>query len=100
MVMSADTNADPAHYTVWTYPWDVARLGVDAVLAEIAGHGLHGIDLAATRLLCVKAKNHFRAAFQPVCRRIIDVSAPGPAAVDLRQLPFRHAPRHLHPLSA
>lgn len=61
---------------------------------------LHGIDLAATRLLCVKAKNHFRAAFQPVCRRIIDVSAPGPAAVDLRQLPFRHAPRHLHPLSA
>jgi hypothetical protein len=46
--MSADTNADRAHYTVWTYPWDVARLGVDAVLGEIADHGLHGIDLAAT----------------------------------------------------
>jgi hypothetical protein len=46
--MGADTNADMAHYTVWTYPWDVARLGVDAVLAEIADHGLHGIDLAAT----------------------------------------------------
>lgn len=46
--MGADTTADGAHYTVWTYPWDVARLGVDAVLAEIAGHGLHGIDLAAT----------------------------------------------------
>jgi len=61
---------------------------------------LHGIELAATRLLCVKAKNHFRAAFAPLCRRIIDVAAPGPAAVDLRQLPFRHAPRHLHPLSA
>jgi hypothetical protein len=41
-------NADRAHYTVWTYPWDVARLGVDAVLGEIAGQGLHGIDLAAT----------------------------------------------------
>jgi microcystin degradation protein MlrC len=54
---------------------------------------LHGIDLAATRLLCVKAKNHFRAAFAPVCRRIIDVAAPGPAAVDLRQLPFRRVPR-------
>jgi microcystin degradation protein MlrC len=40
------------------------------------------------------------AAFAPVCRRIIDVAAPGPAAVDLRQLPFRRAPRHLHPLSA
>ena len=46
--MSADTNADQAHYTVWTYPWDVARLGVDAVLGEIADHGLHGVDLAAT----------------------------------------------------
>ncbi len=61
---------------------------------------LHGIDLARTRLLCVKAKNHFRAAFAPLCRRIIDVAAPGPAAVDLRQLPFRHAPRRLHPLPA
>jgi hypothetical protein len=46
--MSADANADRAHYTVWTYPWDVARLGVDAVLGEIAELGLHGIDLAAT----------------------------------------------------
>jgi len=61
---------------------------------------LHGIDLAATRLLCVKAKNHFRAAFAPLCRRIIDVAAPGPAAVDLTHLPFRFAPRRLHPLSA
>jgi hypothetical protein len=46
--MSADNDADRAHYTVWTYPWDVARLGVDAVLGEIAEYGLHGIDLAAT----------------------------------------------------
>jgi microcystin degradation protein MlrC len=61
---------------------------------------LHGVDLAKTRLLCAKAKNHFRAAFAPLCRRIIDVAAPGPAAVDVRQLPFRHAPRDLHPLSA
>ena len=40
------------------------------------------------------------AAFAPLCRRIIDVAAPGPAAVDVRHLPFRHAPRDLHPLSA
>lgn len=53
---------------------------------------LHGIDLAALRLLCVKAKNHFRAAFTPLCRRIIDVDLPGPAALDLRHLPYRHLP--------
>ena len=47
---------------------------------------LHGIDLAHTRLLCVKAKNHFRAAFADRCRRIVDIDAPGPAMLDLRAL--------------
>jgi microcystin degradation protein MlrC len=56
---------------------------------------LHGIDLAQIRLLAVKAKNHFRAAFAPACRRIIDVDLPGPAALDLRHLDFRHAPADL-----
>ncbi|MFQ5958526.1 MAG: M81 family metallopeptidase [Alphaproteobacteria bacterium] len=53
---------------------------------------LHGIDLAATRLLCVKAKNHFRAAFGGMCRAIVEVDAAGPAGLDLARLPFRHAP--------
>ena len=56
---------------------------------------LHGIDLASVRLLCVKAKNHFRAAFGPLCRAIVEVDAPGPAGFDLRRYPFRHAPRAL-----
>jgi microcystin degradation protein MlrC len=51
---------------------------------------LHGIDLATTRLLCAKAKNHFRAAFGPLCRQIVEVDCPGPAAADLSRLPFRH----------
>ena len=38
---------------------------------------LHGIDTARTRLLCVKAKNHFRAAFAGA--GIVDIDAPGPA---------------------
>jgi microcystin degradation protein MlrC len=51
---------------------------------------LHGIDLASTRLLCVKAKYRFRAAFASLCTQIIDCDAPGPATVDLRALPFRN----------
>jgi len=51
---------------------------------------LHGIDLATTRLLCAKAKNHFRAAFGPLCRQIVEVDCPGSAAADLSRLPFRH----------
>jgi microcystin degradation protein MlrC len=50
---------------------------------------LHGIDLSQTRLLCVKAKNGFRAAFEARCARIIDCNALGPASADLASLPFR-----------
>ncbi|WP_233236519.1 M81 family metallopeptidase [Bordetella sp. LUAb4] len=55
-----------------------------------AFYALHGIDLQALRLLCVKAKNHFRAAFAERCVRIIDCDAPGPACLDLSRLPFRN----------
>lgn len=51
---------------------------------------LHGVDLAATRLLCVKARNHFRVAFEPLCARIVDCDSLGPAAADLGSLPFRN----------
>jgi hypothetical protein len=47
----------------------------------------HGIDLAATRLLCVKATNHFRAAFAKRCAAIFDVDCPGPMIVDAERVP-------------
>lgn len=53
---------------------------------------LHGIDLPATRLLANKAKNHFRAAFAGRCSAIVECDCPGPAALDLAALPFRHVP--------
>lgn len=53
---------------------------------------LHGIDLGATRLLANKAKNHFRAAFAERCSAILECDVPGPAALDLAALPFRHVP--------
>lgn len=46
--MAGEGTREHPHLTVWTYPWDVSRLGVDAVLADIADHGIDGIDLAAT----------------------------------------------------
>ncbi|WP_137127812.1 M81 family metallopeptidase [Roseomonas sp. HF4] len=54
---------------------------------------LHGIDLGATRLLANKGKNHFRAAFRDRCVAIVECDAPGPAALDLAALPWRHVPR-------
>ena len=59
---------------------------------DVAYFDLHGIDLGAVRLLCVKAKNHFRAAFRAACAEIIDVDTPGPASADLARLRYRRVP--------
>ena len=61
---------------------------------DMAWCRLHQIDLNQTRLLCVKAKNHFRAAFLPQLLGIIDIDTPGPAMLDLAALPYRHVERH------
>lgn len=57
---------------------------------------LHGIAPEQLDLLCVKAKNHFRAAFGGMARCLIDVDAPGPAAASLAHYRFRHAPQGLY----
>jgi microcystin degradation protein MlrC len=49
---------------------------------------LHGIDIENEQLLFVKAKNHFRAAFDAICSEIVDIDAPGPACLDMTMLPF------------
>lgn len=56
---------------------------------------LHGIDLSKIGLLCVKAKNHFRAGFTELTRCIIECDSPGPAGVSLKHYDFRHAPKEL-----
>jgi len=53
---------------------------------------LHAIDPTTAGLMCAKAKNHFRAAFGEMFDPIVEVDTPGPAAADLRALPFRHLP--------
>jgi microcystin degradation protein MlrC len=59
---------------------------------------LHGINIADIAVLCVKAKNHFRAAFTALCPVMIDIDAPGPAALEISRFPFRLAPPTLYPL--
>ena len=61
---------------------------------------LHGIEIQQMKLVCAKAKNHFRAAFTPLVERIIDVDTVGPAMADLSRLPWRHVPRNLIELGA
>ncbi|MEQ8814718.1 MAG: M81 family metallopeptidase [Thalassobaculum sp.] len=84
---------------------DVGNVGIIVTTACGSAHdpaffALHGIDVAATAVLCVKAKNHFRAAFGAICPAMIDIDAPGPAALDIAGFPFRLAPPTLYPLRA
>jgi len=61
---------------------------------------LHGLDPTRPGLVCVKAKNHFRAAFGTIFRKIIDCDTAGPAALDLARLPFRNVPPERLPRTA
>lgn len=78
------------------------RLVVSSVSASPHDPGLPealGIDTAGIDLFCVKAKNHFRAAYEGRFGTIIACDAPGPAALDIAGFAFVRAPRHLHPLT-
>ncbi len=90
-------------------PADVGRTallevkGVQVIITEScqtpndpAYFRLHGIDPEQLDLLCVKAKNHFRAAFRGMARCLIDIDAPGPAAADLGHYRFKHIPAGLY----
>ncbi|MHA1152909.1 MAG: M81 family metallopeptidase [Alphaproteobacteria bacterium] len=80
-------------------------LGIEVIVTgacvspnDEAYFALHGIELARLDLLCVKAKNHFRAAFARSFTRLVDADTPGPAALDLAKLPFHQVSRaHLPP---
>jgi microcystin degradation protein MlrC len=79
----------------------VLRVGaIDVIVTErrqpvndLAYFAMHGIDVRPVRLLCVKAKNHFRAAFAPLCAAVLEVDTPGPAGIDLSKLPYKYAPK-------
>ena len=55
---------------------------------------LHGINLQEIELFLVKAKNHFRAGFEPLCEAIIDIEVAGPSPADLTLVPYKYVPRH------
>ncbi|MEH7503545.1 M81 family metallopeptidase [Neobacillus drentensis] len=57
-----------------------------------------GLEPQAKRILGLKAKNHFRAAFEPIVGRIIYVDAPGVASNRLTTFTYRYIPKPIWPL--
>ncbi len=64
-----------------------------AQVMEPAAFVAGGIDPLAMRALIVKSSVHYRAAFSPVAREMIDVETPGPCPSDLSTLPRTRALR-------
>jgi microcystin degradation protein MlrC len=57
-----------------------------------------GLEPSTKKILALKAKNHFRAAFEPIVGRIIYLDAPGVASNRLTTFPYRYIPRPIWPL--
>jgi microcystin degradation protein MlrC len=59
-----------------------------------------GLRLEEAALVFVKSPSHFRVAFEPYARRVLNADTPGPTCPNMRRLVFQHVTRPLYPLDA
>jgi microcystin degradation protein MlrC len=57
-----------------------------------------GIDPLAEKILVVKSSIHYRAAFEPIARAILEVDAPGLSSSNLGRFAFANVRRPIFPL--
>jgi len=58
----------------------------------------HGIEPTSKRVIALKGKGHFRAAFEPIAGCVVLVEGPGISGSDFKRLPFRKIKRPIWPL--
>ncbi|PWW29690.1 microcystin degradation protein MlrC [Cytobacillus oceanisediminis] len=59
-----------------------------------------GIEPKNKKILGLKAKNHFRAAFDPLVSKVIYVDAPGVSSNNLLNFNYRNIPENMWPLKS
>jgi len=57
-----------------------------------------GIDPLGEKILVVKSTIHYRAAFEPIAKEIIEVDAPGLSSSNLARFAFTRVRRPIFPL--
>jgi microcystin degradation protein MlrC len=57
-----------------------------------------GIEPLNQRILCVKSAAHFRAAFEPIAKKIIEVDLPGLVSNNFTNFSFKNIRRPVFPL--
>ena len=58
----------------------------------------HGIDPVYCKIVVVKSPNGFRAAYEPIAKRIFIVDTPGVSTAKLENMPFKRINRPIYPL--
>ena len=58
----------------------------------------HGIHPAYCKIVVVKSPNGFRAAYEPIAKRIFIVDTPGVSTAKLENMPFKRINRPIYPL--
>jgi microcystin degradation protein MlrC len=81
------------------------RGGIELQLTELRGHPndlnyfrAFGIEPTERRILVLKSAAHFRAAFEPIATKVIEVDAPGISSPRLERFPYRRLRRPIYPL--
>lgn len=79
--------------------------GIELQLTEVRGHPhdlnffrAFGIEPTERRILVLKSAAHFRAAFEPIATKVIEVDAPGISSPRLDTFPYERLDRPVYPL--
>lgn len=81
------------------------RNGIELQLTDLRGHPsdlnffrAFGIEPTLRRILVLKSAAHFRAAFEPIATKVIEVDAPGISSPNLHSFNYQHLRRPIFPL--
>ncbi len=81
------------------------RNGIELQLTDLRGHPsdlnffrAFGIEPTERRILVLKSAAHFRAAFEPIATKVIEVEAPGISSPNLQSFDYQHLRRPIYPL--
>jgi microcystin degradation protein MlrC len=81
------------------------RNGIELQLSELRGHPndhnffrAFGIEPTERRILVLKSAAHFRAAFEPIATKVIEVDAPGISSPRLERFDYKNLRRPIYPL--
>ncbi len=107
MMAGLTVNLGPTVVLACAMPGSTAGSSVDVLITSRAETPIdlnvyrrHGIEPTQLRVVALKGKGHFRAAFEPIASEVILVEGPGITGSDLTRLPFRHTTRPIWPLDA